>query len=246
MKPTLEDIWLKASSSRRNEFLITASERYRYSDIIATMQMLAHNFDERGILPGERILICARNDYAISATFLAAVFHGLVPINLSPDVKADRATAILRETAPKLLVAEEDISNDWGMSCDVLHVSSTRSTSFFGGKTAKRWPFDGKPPTYGNLKLPSDTGALAYLLFTSGSTASPSGVMLSRGNLLANIATVGNVLQISAGDRQFVDLPMAHTDGLIHGPVLAFCRQATVVRAGMYSQSNMEKWLNVV
>ena len=246
MKPTLEDIWLKASSSRRNEFLITASERYRYSDIIATMQMLAHNFDERGILPGERILICARNDYAISATFLAAVFHGLVPINLSPDVKADRATAILRETAPKLLVAEEDISNDWGMSCDVLHVSSTRSTSFFGGKTAKRWPCDGKPPTYGNLKLPSDTGALAYLLFTSGSTASPSGVMLSRGNLLANITTVGNVLQISAGDRQFVDLPMAHTDGLIHGPVLAFCRQATVVRAGMYSQSNMEKWLNVV
>lgn len=125
MKPTLEDIWLKASSSGRNEFLITASERYRYSDIIATMQMLAHNFDERGILPGERILICARNDYAISATFLAAVFHGLVPINLSPDVKADRATAILRETAPKLLVAEKDISNDWGMCCDVLHVSST-------------------------------------------------------------------------------------------------------------------------
>ncbi len=246
MIPTLEDIWRKALELGRNEFLVTASERYRYSDITTTMQMLAQNFDERGIMPGERILICARNDYAISATFLAAIFHGLVPINLSPDVKADRATAILRETDPKLLVTEKDISNDWGMSCEVLHVSSARPVSLFGGKTAKRWPFDVKPPKVGNLKLPSDNGALAYLLFTSGSTASPSGVMLSHGNLLANITTVGDVLQISAGDRQFVDLPMAHTDGLIHGPVLAFCRQATVVRAGMYSQSNMEKWLNAV
>lgn len=246
MIPTLEDIWRKASELGRDEFLVTASERYRYSDIIATMQMLAQNFDARGIKPGERILICARNDYAISATFLAAIFHGLVPINLSPDVKANRATAILSETDPKLLVTEKDLSNDWELSCQVLHVSSARPTILFNGRTAKRWPFDEKPPSLGNLKLPPDPGGLAYLLFTSGSTASPSGVMLSRGNLLTNIATVGDALQISAGDRQFVDLPMAHTDGLIHGPVLAFCRQATVVRAGMYSQSNMENWLNVV
>jgi acyl-[acyl-carrier-protein]-phospholipid O-acyltransferase/long-chain-fatty-acid--[acyl-carrier-protein] ligase len=61
---------------------------------------------------------------------------------------------------------------------------------------------------------PRNCHALATVLFSSGSTGAPKGVMLSHHNLLSNIEAVAEVLSLSSGDRVLGALPFFHAFGL--------------------------------
>ena len=56
-----------------------------------------------------------------------------------------------------------------------------------------------------------DTEALSCLLFTSGTTATPKGVMLSQRNICADIYSVSGVIMVEAGSRALSVLPLHHT-----------------------------------
>ncbi|MEL6932200.1 MAG: AMP-binding protein [Pseudomonadota bacterium] len=246
MTLSLDQIWRKACNLGKQDFLVTKNERYTYADITSAIRMLSGYFNKSGLEPGDRLLICTTHEFAVSASFLAALLHGLVPINLAPDVKPGRANAIAASVACKLMIADTAIIQEWDVPCHVLATAKPKKSGLLRKRLQRIWPFETETSQGDEPRLPADPSKLAYLLFTSGSTAAPSGVMLTRGNLLSNLESVGNVLQLNPGDRQFVDLPMAHTDGLIHGPVLAFACQATTIRAGSFNLQDMEAWLNTV
>ncbi len=62
-----------------------------------------------------------------------------------------------------------------------------------------------------------DPQALAFLQYTSGSTSSPKGVMVSHGNLCANIDAIAASMAYTAADRMLSWLPLYHDMGLIGG-----------------------------
>jgi long-chain acyl-CoA synthetase len=92
-------------------------------------------------------------------------------------------------------------------------------------------------------RLPSDGEGLAYILFTSGTTQAPSGVAVSRDNLLSQLDTLSRLFGCTAQSRIFNDMVLAHADGLVQGPLLALANGATLIRAGGFSIPRMEEWL---
>ena len=66
---------------------------------------------------------------------------------------------------------------------------------------------DGQP-------VPGDEAALALVQFTSGSTADPKGVMLSGGNIIANLEMMRTALSLDADTRSVSWLPLFHDMGL--------------------------------
>ncbi len=74
---------------------------------------------------------------------------------------------------------------------------------------------------------PSDE-TLAFLQYTSGSTGAPRGVMISHGNLIANMRMIGDAMALRPGDICVSWLPLFHDMGLI-GTVLTALNQAVPV-----------------
>lgn len=86
---------------------------------------------------------------------------------------------------------------------------------------------------------------LAYLLFTSGTTAAPSGVKITRGNLCSHLDTLIRLFGFGLDTRVFNPTPVAHTDGLIFGPLLAMASGGTVIRPGPMRLAEFDDWIGM-
>lgn len=95
-------------------------------------------------------------------------------------------------------------------------------------------------------RLPPDKDNLAYILFTSGTTQDPSGVAISRDNLFSQLETLSRLFGCNQQSRIFNDMVLAHGDGLVQGPLLALANGATLVRAGGFSLTRIEEWLDTI
>lgn len=161
-----------------------------------------------GLRPGDRVglLLLANSDFV--PTFLAAVAAGLVPVPLAPPARMgqlDDHLGVLRRVlaaaGARGLVVDEALAKvaaaDLGAPVVRLHdVLATER----GGP------------------LPDlDPDATALMQFTSGSTSSPKGVVVSHRNLMDHVAALGGpgCLGLQPEDRTVSWLPMFHDMGLI-------------------------------
>jgi acyl-CoA synthetase (AMP-forming)/AMP-acid ligase II/acyl carrier protein len=101
-----------------------------------------------------------------------------------------------------------------------------------------------EPTTIEPLPVPRDE--LAYLLFTSGTTATPSGVEITRGNLCSHIDTLIRLFDFRHETRIFNPTPIAHTDGLIFGSLLTMATGGAVIRPGPLRLPEFAEWIGLM
>src|SRR5690606_34280627 len=73
-----------------------------------------------------------------------------------------------------------------------------------------------------------DNNALASIIFTSGTTGTPKGVMLTHANFTSLLASMGGVFKITEQDRFLSVLPLHHTFEFTCGFLLPLSRGATI------------------
>ena len=162
--------------------------------------------------PGDRVLILSPVDLDSIVAFFGCVFAGMVAVPVPPPRPlrpCSRIRAIIAEARPSLVLAPAGLWKDRDaryatntelMALPWLNVSEAAAGSGEG------W----SDPAPGRDHL-------AFLQFTSGSTAHPKGVMVSHGNLLANSAMIYRGFRNSPGVTGVMWLPFYHDMGLIGG-----------------------------
>ena len=97
-------------------------------------------------------------------------------------------------------------------------------------------------------RIQIDPDAMSVILFTSGTTGNPKGVMLSHRNITANIMDVCRIAHILPGDKSLSILPIHHTYECTLGMLLVLYRGAsTAFCEGMkYISRNMKEARNTV
>jgi acyl-CoA synthetase (AMP-forming)/AMP-acid ligase II len=101
---------------------------------------------------------------------------------------------------------------------------------------------------------PPDPSALALLMYTSGTTGLPKGVMLTQANLAANAEAIGIEHGLSPADRVLAVLPLYHINAfavtmlapLAHGGSLAMVPRFSVARFWEQAAATECTWLNLV
>jgi long-chain acyl-CoA synthetase len=247
------EAWWQGLQQGAIEFVVMPSGTLGRAELAHLVERFSARFAQARLAVGERVLILMTDELAAIAGHLAALFDGLVPVMVNADTPPERLAAIVLSTSPGLLmVAQARADEGWAAPIPTRLVFERQAVP-------RRWFFSpqasqaeqvargfGLPATRQPPRLPADPTGLAYLLFTSGTTSSPKGVMVTLRQLGANVATLAEMLGIDRRSRLFNDMVLAHADGLVQGPILALASGATLIRAGGFSVSGLEDWLNTV
>ena len=155
---------------------------------------------------GERILLMLPTGWEYLVAFFACLYAGAIAVPAyppRPNRSLDRLDAIIADAQPKVIFtgadspAKRKLLESLNNAPILLEVAALTDSS-------DPW-------------LEPDIGAdtLAFLQYTSGSTASPKGVMVSHGNILYNCRMIAEALQPNADIRFLSWLPLFHDMGLI-------------------------------
>ena len=215
---------------------------YSYREIgeaaAAVRQMLA----ARGIASGDRVVLLADNRPEWGIVYLAATSMGAVIVPILPDFAEAEIGKIvahcgarmmilsrsLKEKASAALPANHAGGSDW-LGELVLEDLPLQADSGSGSQTEPINDSGAGHPRTGHRPAPAD---LAALLYTSGTTGEPKGVMLTHGNIVANVKSSRTVATITPEDRFLSVLPLAHSYECTIGFLLPFSSGASITYLG--------------
>lgn len=148
------------------------TNRWTYRDVAETAYRFASELNTRKIRKGDRIMLWGPNSAAWVAAFFACANRGVIAVPMDDGASADFALRVFRQVDAKLLVcSRHDLQP--GLECvffeDLRERVMAHSTA-----TLERESVSPDDPL--------------EIVFTSGTTAEPKGVVITHGNVLANIA----------------------------------------------------------
>jgi acyl-CoA synthetase (AMP-forming)/AMP-acid ligase II len=162
--------------------------------------------------PGERALLLYPPGLEYVAALLGCFYAGVVAVPAYPPRrnKPDaRLQSIIADCAPTLSLTTRELLGEAERLCaGTPELAGLRwlATEDVAADEAGAWA---------DPEASGDT--LAFLQYTSGSTAAPKGVMVSHGNLLHNFAVIEELCGYTPRTRSVIWLPPYHDMGLIGG-----------------------------
>jgi long-chain acyl-CoA synthetase len=194
--------------------------RWSYRQVAETAFRFARELETRGIRKGERVLIWGPNSAEWVAAFFGCALRGVVVVPMDDVATSDFALRVHQQVDAKLLV------------CSREHVTQSIPTAVLedlSDALAGHSPA-AYPPT--EIK-PADT---LEIVFTSGTTAEPKGVVITHANVLANIAPLELEIQKYLMYERWVHpvrflnlLPLSHLFGQFLGIFLPPLMGGTVI-----------------
>lgn len=215
--------WLRPPAARAGDAaLVSGGVRLSHGDLHAAVQALAARLVAQGIRPGDRVALLLDNRIECAVAILACLRCGAVFVPLNPRMRPDKLRFLLRDCDASLLLTQASALEAWQPAIGAC--SGLRAAWVCGYEdlaTADRadgiepWPEPGRFDASGLPCERSFAGdALAAILYTSGSTGFPKGVMLSRGNIGHAAESIQSYLGLRADDVVACPLPLSHTYGL--------------------------------
>ncbi|MEE8585343.1 MAG: AMP-binding protein, partial [Acidobacteriota bacterium] len=210
-----------------------------YRQLRERVGWLATFYSESGLKKGDRISVLSENRTEWCVAYLAAVSSGFVAVPIDRDLKPREVKHILNFAGSRLLVCGGDYLNALeGVKDDVpslLKVVSMDEQKGDAGITYQEALKQGKKASRSNPFFEQASVApddLAAIIFTSGTTGSSKGVMLTHANLAADIvATSQHVSVADEKDVMLSVLPLHHTYECTGGFLMALFQGSLICHA---------------
>lgn len=192
--------------------------RYRalswtYQEFGARVKGLAQTLMGKGVERGDRVLLYARNSPYWVAAYFGILARGAVVVPLNPQSSPDQLDRIVASAEPKLLLLStqtpwpaKPLASVWIENLEAERINSP-------------------------LEMPgrdTDLDDLAEIVYTSGTTADPKGVMLMHRNLLSNIEALIKAIPLHPEDHVITLVPLFHMFGQMTSLLYPLSQGSTV------------------
>jgi amino acid adenylation domain-containing protein len=168
--------------------LIAGDQRLTYSELNARANQLAHYLHNLGVQPQDLVAVSIDRSIELIVAFLGILKAGAAYVPLDPTYPHDRRAYKLRDAQVSLILTNNALVT-------ALPQHEARVVRVDGD-----WATIARESTANRPNCTSPTG-LAYVLYTSGSTGNPKGVMIQHRGLVNHAAAIAHEFGLKPGDR---------------------------------------------
>ena len=227
-----------------------------FGELYVAAQKCAEELARRGVAPGGRVSLMLPTSREFFVSYAGILLAGAVPVPIYPPFRADRIEEYAERQSAIMNNAEVSLLLTFHRAEAVAKLLKPRVKSLLGVVDAGKLleaaekappPAPGALPAFISGSRVRKGSDIALLQYTSGSTGDPKGVTLTHANLLANMRSIAEAVQLGPDDVGVSWLPLYHDMGLI-GAWLTLLLQGVplVVMSPLAFLTRPERWLQAV
>lgn len=232
----LQDSLTKSADTKPDKVaVITGDERVTYAELQERAQRFANLLQERGTRRGDRVAIFLENSVDVVAGIFGALYAGAAFLIVNPQTKEDKLRYVLADSGAVAVLAEGRLAQAVNnlMATPEAALPDLKTLITASGAVDGAASAEDQTPGFTVVELASwgDTQVanpgtipldLAALVYTSGSTGNPKGVMLSHENMVFAQQSLVEYLRLDESDRILNVLPLAFDYGLYQALMSVF------------------------
>lgn len=202
----VEDLLTEKIAVQPNAMALTDSSgvEWQYADLGLASADAAKVLSAAGVQPLDRVLMLSENCAAAVAVLFGCWQIGAVVIPVNARQTESEVARILEHARPAAVVMTSHVSSDAAGHSDRL---GAKQVSGAFGTLDLATPLSSSPD--------ADLSETAVLLYTTGTTGDPKGVMLSHANMRFGADASSNLRNMTPADVVYGVLPLTHVFGLI-------------------------------
>jgi acyl-CoA synthetase (AMP-forming)/AMP-acid ligase II len=213
---------------------------------------IARALVSKGVRKQDRVVILMRNSVTMLTVFAATELTGIIAVPLNWRLSEDELQRIVADCSPTCLVYEPrfaDLARTLLVESSIVHVVTTGPADPFAPSMAQ-WIDEADPRA--DLPSPLDQD-IAYLIYTSGSSGRPKGVMLTHHSQMAAIHIAVREMRMETSDHALIGMPLFHVGAKlwqqlanVHGGSAYIMEQFDPALAGRLIEQRSITWLPLV
>lgn len=186
---------------------------YTFADVNAHLLRISSYLREKGLTPGDKVVINGKNSIEWALSYLAINFAGGIVVPLDNQMNKDRLIQLIRFCDAKYIIADTMVLNNIQKK-DASLLSEMKEVIRMTGKGPGEYPTlrTIQPSSIKEAYCGKETD-IAAILFTSGTTGMEKGVVLTQKNIISDAFQVcdPNYLPVSEQDVLYALLPLHHS-----------------------------------
>ena len=208
-----------ANFSERIAFAMIGGEEVSYKEVGKRIETLQEQLLNAGVGTGDRVVILSSSMPNWGVSYFAITTAGMVAVPILPDFTSDELDLIIAHSEAKAILVSDKLYTK--LSKETLErmniVIRTKGLNIISQRVKER--------AEKSIPQPED---LAAIIYTSGTTSKPKGVMLSHYNIAAQTTIIPPLFDYNQDDVLLSILPLAHTYECTLGMIYPFSRGAQV------------------
>jgi crotonobetaine/carnitine-CoA ligase len=212
---------------------------YTFSDLDQLSESAANGLWNAGIRPHSPVALYLSNSVEFLVAWLAANKLGAPILPCNTNFTMGEARYVIHRVAAPVLITDE---LGWDKLKDLPDQADVTPIVIGGGEHVLSW--EEMCDSQGALERPGgspDADATSEILFTSGTTADPKGVVLSHGALLRGAHQIAAIFAVRDDDRLMTAFPLFHANAQIATWLTALVTGSTAVFQSKFSASGWSK-----
>lgn len=219
-------------------FARIGNSEYTYGQLSKDVLKTLGYFKSSGIRKGQAVVLSTSHPYHMTVLYLAMLRYGIVTVLIDPDVPERRFDALCKQASVTGLIMDAELyaKRSIHKQDDRFQLKIRENTQNRTGllakllkKEASNLPLEGINDYPRVLTEIIDHSSIdhpraediAYIIFTSGTTSAPKGVMITHKNLFSHLDTLASAYKLAPNTRLLNILNLYHADGINQGPLLA-------------------------
>ncbi len=215
--------WANVPASREKEYGIWQS--WSWSQVAEEVNALAMGYVALGLNEGDFVAVIGRNRPSLYWAMLAAQAAGAIPVPLYQDANAEEMAYVLEHCGARFIIAEDQEQVD-----KVLEIQdqlpNVKQIIYYDKRGMRKYEHkhlnayedvqaEGRAgherlePVLKERQEKLDENSTCVMLYTSGTTGKPKGVVLSNTNIIASAKASSEFDNLNVGDSVLAYLPMA-------------------------------------